>query len=471
VGLAAAPATRIQRSYLDTFDWRLFDRSEVLVFERGARDSLVLQHRGHERSDLRVPIAERPAVASELPPSLRQRIGSVIAPRTLIEVGHENVERWPLRLLDDEGKTVARVDVERVTSATAPPIVRVELNAVRGYERVARRVRAVLDSQADLSPAEDPLVLAARAAGREPGVGPAPLPPTVPKGVGALEAIASVLEHQLDIVVALEEGVRQDLDPDLLHEFRIAVRRTRSVVRLSRRHLPDKVRYVWDSEWLWLAAVTGPPRDLDVLLMEVDHARATLPSDEKAGLDEIQEIVSARRRAAQEKLVLALNGDRYGTLKRGWRYELGELRTASGDAGASNAHELAVDLIERATKQLSRCVAAVDADSPAEVIHDVRKRGKQLRYALDLFGRLLPDKRVKTMRKATKDLQDHLGEFQDNEVHREWVSTLLEGADMLSPEAVATCRLLIARYDARLAAVRASLADRLHQFRVAPGRT
>jgi CHAD domain-containing protein len=60
---------------------------------------------------------------------------------------------------------------------------------------------------------------------------------------------------------------------------------------------------------------------------------------------------------------------------------------------------------------------AIDAESPAEDYHELRKQGKELRYLLELFGLTLHDEAVvKPMVRALKDLQDVLGRHQDREV-------------------------------------------------------
>ena len=48
----------------------------------------------------------------------------------------------------------------------------------------------------------------------------------------------------------------------------------------------------------------------------------------------------------------------------------------------------------------------IDDDTPAEALHDLRKRGKELRYLLELFGSPFPDDVVKPMVSTLKDLQD-----------------------------------------------------------------
>ena len=55
---------------------------------------------------------------------------------------------------------------------------------------------------------------------------------------------------------------------------------------------------------------------------------------------------------------------------------------------------------------------AIDDESPPESLHDLRKRGKELRYLLELFGSLFPPSVVKPMVSALKGLQDVLDAFR-----------------------------------------------------------
>ena len=68
---------------------------------------------------------------------------------------------------------------------------------------------------------------------------------------------------------------------------------------------------------------------------------------------------------------------------------------------------------------------AIDASSPAEAYHELRKKGKELRYLLELFGvPLFPDEVVKPMIKSLKALQDVLGRHQDREVQTAMLRSL-----------------------------------------------
>jgi CHAD domain-containing protein len=429
LGLTGAASVTVDRTYLDTFDWRLFRRGDALVEEKsqGEQGVLVLQNRAGERAELQVPSTDRLRQPVELPVALQRRLGPKLAPRTLLDVGRERVEVWPLRLLDEDDKTVAYVDVER-----APNVVRVALRPVRGYEKMADHLASLLDSQADLVRGTDPMVVAVRANGREPGEVPEPPALELDAGEDGRLALAKVFEHLLVTMELNEEGVRQQLDPELLHDFRVATRRTRSIERLARRHLPPEMSRLWEPEWKWIAGVTGPPRDLDVLLLDLLLERPTITATADAGVDELAGRVRARRGTEQARLLEALDSDRYATLKRGWRAGIDELRASPEDSGITAA-QLARETISAATKHLMKAAKKIDNDAPAADIHIARKRAKRLRYAAEMLGGALPANKVTSVVSHMKRLQDDLGQFQDSEVQLHLIRDLLDDQSLGEP--------------------------------------
>src|SRR4029077_19763499 len=73
--------------------------------------------------------------------------------------------------------------------------------------------------------------------------------------------------------------------------------------------------------------------------------------------------------------------------------------------------------INKVCGRMVKMVSVIDESSPATDYHELRKRGKELRYLLELFGApLYPDEVVKPMIKALKALQGVLRRHQDREV-------------------------------------------------------
>jgi CHAD domain-containing protein len=109
---------------------------------------------------------------------------------------------------------------------------------------------------------------------------------------------------------------------------------------------------------------------------------------------------------------------------------------------------------------------AIRDDSPAESLHELRKRGKELRYLLEIFGGLYPRKVVKPMIAALKDLQDVLGRYQDRSVQAEALRGMGEelAAAPGGADALIALGSLIDALEADRGAARADFEDRFAAF-------
>lgn len=237
-------------------------------------------------------------------------------------------------------------------------------------------------------------------------------------------ALATVLEDLRSALEAHEPDVRHDVDPEALHDFRVAIRRTRSVLRLARRDARELYE-AWNADWAWLAGVTGQPRDLDVLLSAVRSA-SSVPPSVAPGVVEVIGQLEVDRARAHTRLEEMLDGERYASMKARWRTALADLEDRPMGVGAS---VFAETLVRRAAKQFARHASGIDTHTPAPVVHDLRKRNKRLRYALQLFGDVMAVPVPREVSKRAKRLQDDLGEFQDNDVHHRLMTERISRED------------------------------------------
>ena len=90
-------------------------------------------------------------------------------------------------------------------------------------------------------------------------------------------------------------GVIADIDSEFLHDFRIAVRRTRSLLSLMKKILPPEQGRDFQAEFRWLGSVTGPLRDIDVYLLEKEDYLDLLPASLRSGMSTFFERLEARR--------------------------------------------------------------------------------------------------------------------------------------------------------------------------------
>jgi CHAD domain-containing protein len=234
--------------------------------------------------------------------------------------------------------------------------------------------------------------------------------------------------------------VRLGDDPEDLHRFRVATRRSRAIIRATQPLYGDTLAPL-SAELAWLAGVLGPVRDLDVLLDHLRPAVAALDVDGAAG-EELLAILEEQRARHRGALGDALDSRRYLDLLD--RFE-GDL------AGLAPEHEEELPgLAAAAFKRLRRRAKALREDDSDEALHDLRKAGKKARYAAELV--LAADgKGVARYVDAVKALQDVVGEHQDAVVAEDALRRIARART-----AVAAGRLIAAERSRR-AAMRAEV--------------
>ena len=128
----------------------------------------------------------------------------------------------------------------------------------------------------------------------------------------------------------------------------------------------------------------------------------------------------ARRRAAERrKLSRGLRSARFASVVGDWRKALLVPRATRRTVTGPSTAELSADRTRRAYTRVIRLGVAITDSSPAESLHTLRKRSKELRYVLEFFASLHDPAVYRATLGDLKRLQDCLGEFQDSEVQRE----------------------------------------------------
>jgi CHAD domain-containing protein len=411
----------LRRTWLDTFDWRLHRAGLCLshVSSRGAGELLLTGGDGECLTSDAVR-TRWPALASALPAGpLRDRLGQVTGPRALLPAARTLSTVSSLRVCNDDDKTVAWVSAERmsVTQPVAADLpTRLSVDAVRGYQAQADRIsRLLAETDGVLPAALPPLHAVLAAAGRSPGdytskVGVA-LTPDMPARI----ALGAVLRQLLDTLEANVPGTVRDLDTEFLHDLRIAVRRTRTAIKLGGAALPGKLAEEFRGEFKWLGDATTPTRDLDVYLLDYDGMAAALTAATPGELAPFHDYLARHRAAEQQRLARALRSARFASLTSSWRAALTGLTPSARGPGAG---EFAAGIIARAHRRVLSAGGAITGESAPERLHDVRKRCKELRYALEFFASLHDPGTHRRAVRDLKDLQNCLGTFQDCQVQQ-----------------------------------------------------
>ena len=156
----------------------------------------------------------------------------------------------------------------------------------------------------------------------------------------------------------------------------------------------------------WLGRQTSLPRDLDV--QRLGFAELAGHVRDPAALAPFAELLDEEREEAHELLAGALRSDRTTALLTEWQTVGIEPK-----GGGRPVDAVAGEVLERAARRIRRRGVLLTEDATDAVLHDLRKRAKEMRYLLDMFMGLGADGAAARTRSATKKLQQALGRHQD----------------------------------------------------------
>jgi len=424
VVLRALPRQSLDLTYYDTFDWRLHRRGLRLFTREDEGETVLALRPATDGAGQVLRLHKIPSFAADLPAGpLRASLQAVTEVRRILPVVRVEARSRGYAVLDDEEKTVVRLFFEhaRARDPAAPELSAELVGTLRvvpvaGYRKACAAILSRLGERPGVRAVSGDLAERAMAAlGREPPERSAGLrchlDPDAPAGAAFL-----ALHGELFAAMrANERGIRQDLDTEHLHDFRVALRRTRLLHRIFRDELAGTELEALAPGFEWLGKVSSPTRDLDVHLLELRKQVEALP-DEVDALLPLKALLRERRREQWEKLVTALDSVHYAELEVATAALLDPPPSEAAKRIAGMGPPLgpwASLRIAKAWRRLRKHARRVDRDSPDARLHEVRLDGKRLRYLLEFFRSLHPAGEVDPLLRELKRFQDALGAFND----------------------------------------------------------
>jgi CHAD domain-containing protein len=421
-------ASSEDRTYYDTFDWRLY-RDHLVFFSSGGRLSLqrfsgrnIAEGPGRKRARYLVSDIGSQKLSAQLKKRIEMR---ALVP--IVEVATLATE---FRIMNRDRKTVARMslrdDQPAHSDATLPELV--AITEIRGYEQEFESIADCFEKRGCESIKKRHLVQRLLDQGeRLPEHYGDKFNVVLAPDVKIGQAVVQICLHLVDDMKTNEPGIIDDIDTEFLHDFRIALRRTRSLLSLMKNVLPAESGAYFQKELGWLGSVTGPLRDLDVYLLEKDNYLDLLPKSLRSGMHCFFEQIESRRADEIKILQKHLASPRYANLIGDWRVFLEQPDSGLHDgAGADRCRDFADRLILKRFNSFLRHGNAIDDSSPDKTLHKLRIRGKKFRYLLEFFKSFYDQKEMDAFLKHMKKLQDNLGTFNDLSVQQDMLTAELE---------------------------------------------
>ncbi|MGH7055708.1 MAG: CHAD domain-containing protein [Stellaceae bacterium] len=216
-------------------------------------------------------------------------------------------------------------------------------------------------------------------------------------------------------------------DPEGVHQMRVALRRLRAAVAALKGAMPVEDRRAVSGELAWLDALLAPVRNLDVVLLDLlPPVRRAFPGD--PDLDHLAGALAWARRAAHDRLTAELRsaGHEPAMLALARRFA-GCGASAPPEPDEPTIGALLPALLDRRWRMVKRRSKGFRRQSP-RARHRLRIAVKKLRYAIELFGGVLPGNAAGALLKTLHRVQDGLGYASDVRAARAVLRRLCGGA-------------------------------------------
>lgn len=459
-----------QKRFYDSFDWRLFDAGLLCELKQSKSGSeLHLLDRQSGRSVVMAMMDDVPALAADFDDEkLRARLAPVLAMRALLSLTSLSYQAYRINILNKDRKTTVRLLVEDYELLPA----RVYLQPIRGYDKAARRLAVLLAKEFSLKVAQKSVLEAAlKLQGRKPQDYSSKLTVQLDPKMRADIACKYIYSLLLRMMKINEAGTIDHLDSEFLHDFRVAIRRTRAGLSQLKNVLPKEATRKYADFFAWLGQITSHPRDMDVYLLHFADYRQSLPEDMRQDIEPLRDFIRRKQLKAHEELAEKLQSPEYLSKLNEWEDYLKESpakKTAESQA-LLPIKRVADKRIRKVYQRVLKQGRAIDDVSPPEALHSLRKTCKKLRYLMEFFQSLYPEKKIEKMIKALKKFQDILGDFQDYEVQEHHLKKFAEEmmAEDVPAETFIAMGVLVQNLQQNRERVREEFAGRFEQFQQA----
>ena len=421
------PGTVCHRFFYDTIDWLLYNNGAVLeAHENGQARRIYWRPDPASTLKIQLGLKQVPQLASDLPDSrFRRELQSVISVRELIPRIEVKIKRLPLVVLDPQERAAVRINLDEYwyiptgTVAGAMLGKRVTIKPVKGHADDFDRVEAFFHPLQQDGVPENVFTLALAESGKSTTEYSNKLNLSLEPEMTAEQALKRVLLRLLDILQQNTAGSKRGRDIEYMHDYRVAIRKTRSALTQVEQVLPQDQTARYNRFFSGLGKLTNPIRDLDVFLLKLEKYRKWLKKPARRNLEPVQSYLAHIREAAQQEFIKTLETREYRDLVGEWREYLESSRPTRLPLENTQtpvgrlAGELIWDMYRLALDEGN----AITDESRAEALHELRKTCKKLRYLMEFFQSLYPANKICELIQAMKGLQDNLGEFNDLHVH------------------------------------------------------
>ena len=403
-----------------------FNKSLVLY---GSGHKLFLRKPAKSKIIHTIEITSFPVFIWDFPDGdLKKHLAPIIKMRALLKLVEVYSRSTPYRVLNRDEKTVARLVYEdlRLSGAKDAPALATHLwlKPVKGYPKYSRDLaKRFEEAGLTIRNKEDIFYKALEIVDKKPGSYSAKVNIQLDPDMRSDEATQLILRFLLHVIRINETNIEKDLDTEFVHDYRVAIRRTRSALGQIKYVFPAKTIDRFKKDFAFVGKLSNDLRDLDVYLLNEATYKAMLPPVLRDDIDPLFNHLRKKRSKAFQKAISGLKSKKYEKILKDWEAFLNQPR--QDDGAAPNAELPIIDLAcKRIYKKYRSVVKAgnlILENAEDEMLHVLRIHCKKLRYLMEFFSSLFSRKKINVLIEQLKKLQDNLGDFNDLCVQEEYL--------------------------------------------------
>jgi CHAD domain-containing protein len=420
------PRVVAKLTFYDTFDWRLLTKSLILY---SSASRLVL--RKLKKNDMlhSFEFSRMPVFIWDFPDGdFKKRLAPIIKMRALLKRVEVQARSKPYNILNADEKTVARLVFEEIRPAQnrkkQAPARHLWLKPIKGYPRYERLLAKHLkDAGLKIGTEKEFFLNVLALADTEPGSYSSKVNIQLDPQMRSDEATKIILRFLLTVIRANEAVFEKDLDTEVLHDFRVAIRRTRSALAQVKNVFPARTTDRFKKDFADVGKRSNALRDLDVYLLSQEAYKKRLPAALRADIDPLFAHLRKKRAKAFQHVLGGLKSGKYKKIIKDWETFLN--KPPPGSVTAANAElpviELARSRIFKKFRGIVKTGSKILTNAEDELLHALRIECKKLRYLMEFFASLFPRKKINALIAQLKNLQDNLGDFNDLCIQQEYL--------------------------------------------------
>lgn len=410
----------------DTFDWRLFNKSLVLY---ESQRKLYLRELNKNEIIHSIDISSPPVFIWDFPDSeLKNQLAPIIDVRALLRLFNVQSRSTLYLILNQDEKTVLRLSNEEIRSSRnrhAPPLAaHIWLLPVKGYPKYYRGIAKRFEEEGLTISKEDTIYFKGlESANKKPGSYSTKIDIQINPDMRADHATRSILKYLLHIIRINETEIEKDIDTEFVHDFRVAIRRTRSALGQIKNVFPSNITNRFKINFSFIFSLSHELRDLDVYLLNEDRYKIRLPPSLRDDINFLFDYLRKKRSKAFQRFIRGLKSKKYAKILNDWEEFLNKPKKTSPTA--TNAELRIIDLarnrIYKKYRDILKTGSLIKEDIEDRMLHILRIHCKKLRYLMEFFSSLFPPQEIDTLIRQLRKLQDYLGVFNDLRIQEQYL--------------------------------------------------